>query len=234
MPAIVRVRTPIARRRAAVWADAQRQMRFVVGDDQPDAVDRPPGCGVRRALDLARREPLAPRAGQPPADHRGGAAARPAERGAGFIVNFVHLGDYEGISPSLAPCRDPQPDVATSEVVRPRSADLDAAAGGGRELARRRRAARRGGRLAGIRKALAAGLGGGDRHGPTRSHEGPVPGPPALAVLGRRQDREGHGHPGGRHDHAPRPGASPTAAGCSRSPRCWIPPTSTRSRPCWR
>ena len=49
------------------------------------------------------------------------------DAGTGFIVNFTHLGDYEGISPSLARAGIPNANVATSEAFDPNAPRVDEA-----------------------------------------------------------------------------------------------------------
>jgi lauroyl/myristoyl acyltransferase len=102
MPVNVRLRTQLARRRPDQWSEAQREMRFVVGDDQPDEViDRLAAAYLQRMIwrgearwhpRLVTRQPIT------------GLERLTALQDAGrpFIVSFTHHGDYEGISPSLA------------------------------------------------------------------------------------------------------------------------------------
>ena len=94
-------------------------MRFVVGDHQPDAViDGLAAAYIERSIwrgesrwhpELVNRQQII------------GVDRLLALRssGAGFLVNFVHLGDYEGISPSLAHAGIPNLNAATSEVFMP-------------------------------------------------------------------------------------------------------------------
>jgi lauroyl/myristoyl acyltransferase len=116
LPALVRVRARRAGRRPALWADAQTQMRFVVGDDQPDEmIDRLASAYVKRMVwrGESRWHPkLVTRQQIVGLEH-----LRTLQRaGTGFIVNFVHHGDYEGLSPSLAWAGIPTHALATSEM----------------------------------------------------------------------------------------------------------------------
>lgn len=115
---IVRLRTAIALRRSGVRDDARRQMQFVVGEQPDEVLDRLAAAYVERSIwrgesrwhpELVNRQEIV------------GVERLLALRdaGTGFLVNFVHLGDYEGISPSLAHAGIPNHNVATSEVFGP-------------------------------------------------------------------------------------------------------------------
>jgi lauroyl/myristoyl acyltransferase len=116
VPFIVMLRTRIALNRSQVLVDARKQMRFVVGEDQPDeAIERLAAAYVKRSIwrgesrahpRLVNRQRIV-----------GGERLRELhEAGTGFIINFVHLGDYEGISPSIAREGIPNVNIATSAV----------------------------------------------------------------------------------------------------------------------
>jgi lauroyl/myristoyl acyltransferase len=114
LPLIVMIRVRIARHRRAVWTDALSQMRWVVGDDQPeDAIGRL-AVGYLRFMiwrgevrwhpQRVRRQPVA------------GAKHLRALAGTnrGFVIGFAHHGHYEGLSASLARVGIPNHLVATS------------------------------------------------------------------------------------------------------------------------
>jgi lauroyl/myristoyl acyltransferase len=119
VPWIVAARTRIARRRPQVWADAQRQMRFVMGDDASDElINRLAAAYIRRSIwrGESRWHPHLVTEQRIIGVERLRALR---ETGTGFIVNFVHLGDYEGISPSLARAGIPNTNLATSDIFQP-------------------------------------------------------------------------------------------------------------------
>ena len=109
--------------------------------------DRTAGRGVHQADDLARREPVAPRAGHPAAGRRAAStSAACGRRATAYIISFAHHGDYEGITPLAGVGGIPTP-LSRPRRCSTRGAGLDAAAGAGdlaagRHAARRRRAAR--------------------------------------------------------------------------------------------
>ncbi len=116
LPHLVSGRARLASRRPAIWTDAQAQMRFVVGDDQPDeVVDRLAAAYIKRMVwrgearwhpELLTRQPIV-----------GMEHLRAVQRGdTGFIVSFTHHGDYEGVSPSLAWAGIATHALATSEM----------------------------------------------------------------------------------------------------------------------
>lgn len=119
LPALVRARARIALRREAVRADARAHMRWVTGEDAPDEeIERLATRYVERMIwrGEARWHPrLVTRQEIDGLEHL--IALR--ESGTGYVVNFVHHGDYEGISPSLAWAGFPSQAVATSEMFAP-------------------------------------------------------------------------------------------------------------------
>jgi lauroyl/myristoyl acyltransferase len=122
VPLIVVIRARLARMRPAVWSNAKAQMRFVVGEDEPDEiVDQHAAAYIRRSIwrgesrwhpELVTRQRI-----------EGVERLRALlDTGTGFIVNFVHLGDYEGITPSMAAAGIPNHNVATSAAFVPSAA----------------------------------------------------------------------------------------------------------------
>ncbi len=118
-PFIVVVRARIARLRPAVRADARKQLRFVLGEDKPDEeIERLVPAYIKRSIwrgesrwhpTLVNRQQVV-----------GAEQLRTLlAGGTGFIINFVHLGDYEGISPSLAWAGIPNHNVTTSAAFAP-------------------------------------------------------------------------------------------------------------------
>jgi len=116
VPLMVLIRAYLTRLRPARWSDAQEQMRFVVGEDQPDAViKRLAMAYIRRMIwrgesrwhpELVNNQQVAG------VEHL--RALR--DTGTGFIVTFGHHGDYEGLGPSLARLGIPSHVMATSEM----------------------------------------------------------------------------------------------------------------------
>jgi lauroyl/myristoyl acyltransferase len=114
VPLLVVTRARMARRRRPVWADAQAQMRWVVGEDPPqDAVDRLAVGYLRRMIwrgearwhpQLVSRQPVTG------VEH----LRALSEAHGGFIIGFAHHGDYEGLCASLAWAGAPNHLVATS------------------------------------------------------------------------------------------------------------------------
>jgi len=91
-------------------------MRFVVGEDQPDAVIKPLAAAYLRRMvwrgesrwhpELLNRQQVVG------VEH----LRSLCEAGTGFIVAFAHHGDYEGLGPSLARVGIPNHVMATSEM----------------------------------------------------------------------------------------------------------------------
>jgi lauroyl/myristoyl acyltransferase len=116
VPLMVLVRAYLARLRPALWTDAQTQMRFVVGDDQPDAaIRRLAAAYLRRMIwrGESRWHPaLVNRQQVVGVEHLRGLR----DSGVGFLITFGHHGDYEGLGPSLARVGIPNHVMATSEM----------------------------------------------------------------------------------------------------------------------
>jgi lauroyl/myristoyl acyltransferase len=116
VPLVVLIRAHIARLRPAVWTDAQAQMRFVVGDDQPDAAIRRLAAAYLRRM-IWRGEsrfhpPLVARQQVVGVEH----LRALQDAGTGFLVTFAHHGDYEGLPSSLARAGIANHVIATSEM----------------------------------------------------------------------------------------------------------------------
>jgi lauroyl/myristoyl acyltransferase len=119
VPMLVRVRTRIALRRLSVRGDAENQMRFVTGDDQPhEVIGRLAEAYVKRSIwrGEARWHPQLVNGQEVEGAELLLALRRQRQ---GFIVAFTHHGDYEGISPSLAHAGIDNHEVVTSEVWHP-------------------------------------------------------------------------------------------------------------------
>jgi lauroyl/myristoyl acyltransferase len=113
---IVAVRTFIGVRRPKRWSDAVRQMRYIVGNDEPaDRVERLAIAYIRRSLwrgesrwhpSLVNRQRI-----------RGVEQLRALrDAGSAFVVNFVHHGDYEGLPASLGHAGIDLHVIATSDM----------------------------------------------------------------------------------------------------------------------
>ena len=113
---IVVLRAFLAARRPAVWEDARAQMRFVVGDDQPDEVIDGLAAGyLKRELWLgeARWRPSLLTGQSVDGVHH---LHELVAQGTGFVINTMHHGNWEGVFGALAEFGLTSHVVATSEM----------------------------------------------------------------------------------------------------------------------